>query len=583
MANTVTVEVKADTKKAQSNIGKFGSKVKNAAPQIAVASAALAGASAMAVKLGDEFIEATRIIAAGTGASGDDLKDLEKSFKNVFKNVPADSKDVATALADLNTELGLTGKQLESAAEQFLNMSRIMGADASTSIQEVSDVMKLFGVEASEVNLILDKFAVVSQASGVPIDNLAKTVRKFSPALINIGFELDEVVTLFAHLTANGIEAKTAMPALSAALAKLGNEGATDLKGALEGLVTQIQDTTDSTESLNLANKYFGTTGGAMFMTAIKNGAFSVDAYDDILAEASGTLEQLSKDHMTAGEKVDIFKNKLKAIVAPTAIYLAQIGYIVAAIPALVSGIMYLTKVTWIQTAAQTALNIALSPITLIILGIIAVIALIVLAIIHWDEIMLALTKTLEFLKEKWAIVWDWMKNKFTDVMGFIQRIYNSKLGWILPGGALIKAFIFLKDNWRKLWDDMLSIIENILDKIEKAVGGVTGAIDKVKSFNPFTAGVPDWIPGFGGDKNILPNIPKMAQGGIVTKPTVAMLGERGREAVIPLNRAGGGGMGVNVTINGDVFGFDDFEDRVQEAVRDGARRGGFQGILSTA
>ena len=39
----------------------------------------------------------------------------------------------------------------------------------------------------------------------------------------------------------------------------------------------------------------------------------------------------------------------------------------------------------------------------------------------------------------------------------------------------------------------------------------------------------------------------------------------------------------VHVTIAGDVFGFDDFEDRIFEAVKDGARRGGFDGVLSTA
>jgi hypothetical protein len=44
-------------------------------------------------------------------------------------------------------------------------------------------------------------------------------------------------------------------------------------------------------------------------------------------------------------------------------------------------------------------------------------------------------------------------------------------------------------------------------------------------------------------------NIPAMANGGIVTGPTLALIGEAGPEAVIPLNRAGGMG-GNNVTIN---------------------------------
>lgn len=55
-------------------------------------------------------------------------------------------------------------------------------------------------------------------------------------------------------------------------------------------------------------------------------------------------------------------------------------------------------------------------------------------------------------------------------------------------------------------------------------------------------------------------SIPKLAEGGIVNGPTIAMIGEAGREAVVPLDRAGsmgfgGGGPTVNITINGDVSG----------------------------
>ncbi len=56
-------------------------------------------------------------------------------------------------------------------------------------------------------------------------------------------------------------------------------------------------------------------------------------------------------------------------------------------------------------------------------------------------------------------------------------------------------------------------------------------------------------IPGVGAIGGLLGNIPGLADGGIVTRPTLAMVGERGPEAVIPLNRANAmGGVTVNVT-----------------------------------
>ena len=51
-------------------------------------------------------------------------------------------------------------------------------------------------------------------------------------------------------------------------------------------------------------------------------------------------------------------------------------------------------------------------------------------------------------------------------------------------------------------------------------------------------------MPGIGGKGW---SIPKMARGGIVTRPTIALIGEAGPEAVVPLGASSGFG---NVTIN---------------------------------
>lgn len=63
--------------------------------------------------------------------------------------------------------------------------------------------------------------------------------------------------------------------------------------------------------------------------------------------------------------------------------------------------------------------------------------------------------------------------------------------------------------------------------------------------------------------------IPGLAEGGVVTKPTVAMIGERGPEAVVPLGR--GGGMGTTININNPVvreeFDIDRIVQRVSQAL----------------
>ena len=50
---------------------------------------------------------------------------------------------------------------------------------------------------------------------------------------------------------------------------------------------------------------------------------------------------------------------------------------------------------------------------------------------------------------------------------------------------------------------------------------------------------------------DILSGVPKLAAGGIVNKPTLAMIGEAGPEAVIPLRgRNAGMGATYNITVN---------------------------------
>ena len=62
---------------------------------------------------------------------------------------------------------------------------------------------------------------------------------------------------------------------------------------------------------------------------------------------------------------------------------------------------------------------------------------------------------------------------------------------------------------------------------------------------------LPSWLPGDLGGKGFeMPDIPMLANGGIVTGPTLALIGEAGPEAVIPLDRMGSMGGGSTVTIN---------------------------------
>lgn len=78
---------------------------------------------------------------------------------------------------------------------------------------------------------------------------------------------------------------------------------------------------------------------------------------------------------------------------------------------------------------------------------------------------------------------------------------------------------------------------------------------------------IPGWVPGIGGAGFDVPDIPMLAKGGIVNKPTLAMIGEAGPEAVVPLSGRRGAGMGttVNVVIS---TGASDLDELIRKRVK---------------
>jgi hypothetical protein len=85
--------------------------------------------------------------------------------------------------------------------------------------------------------------------------------------------------------------------------------------------------------------------------------------------------------------------------------------------------------------------------------------------------------------------------------------------------------------------------------------------------------------------------VPALSSGGIVTKPTMALIGESGPEAVIPLTRRGrgfdpdAGGIVVNVTVTGNTIMGDRDADalgrRVAQSITDQLRRAGVRPAFS--
>jgi len=86
--------------------------------------------------------------------------------------------------------------------------------------------------------------------------------------------------------------------------------------------------------------------------------------------------------------------------------------------------------------------------------------------------------------------------------------------------------------------------------------------------------GLTDLIPSAPKPLPSMPNIPRMAEGGIVSSPTLALIGEAGPEAVVPLDRMNTGG-GVTINVTGGLATSAEIGESVVNALRAYSRSAG--------
>ncbi|WP_125121746.1 hypothetical protein [Streptococcus intermedius] len=145
-----------------------------------------------------------------------------------------------------------------------------------------------------------------------------------------------------------------------------------------------------------------------------------------------------------------------------------------------------------------------------------------------------------------------WFGQRWSDVtaaLGNVASWFGSIFGQAYS--AVQSAFSSIGSFFSGIWDTVQSIFVNAGQAVGDAVGGAfSGAVNAVlETIEDVVNGFIDMINGVIGIINKLPGVslgyidnvylPRLARGGIVDSPTVAMIGEAGKEAVVPLENTG--------------------------------------------
>lgn len=577
-ATDYLIKVLADTSGADSKLQTFS---KNAAFIGAGFAAAGAAAAAGLYQIGATFDDVTDTIRTGTGATGDVLDGLVDTAEIVGKSVPASFEEIAPVVADLNTRLGLSGDVLETVASQYLEAGRILGQDVD--IQGTTAAFNAFGVEGEAVSGAMDTLFQISQATGVGLNELAAGAQANAPALQALGFGFEDAVSMVGLFDKAGLNSTQIMTSMSRGLVNLAKDGEQPAE-AYQRVIGELQgfiDAGDTASALDLAGQVFGTRGASQFVGALQSGVLNMNDLMAATGATGDTILGVGAETMDFAERWQMTMNTAMVALEPlaTAVFDALGDGLEAIMPMVQEFGGWLSENQWVIQAtavvigvlaaafiglsiATWALNSALllSPITWIILAIVALIAAVVALVMNWDQVVAWITEVwsgfiswitdvIDGFVQWWNGIWAEVGNFFTDLWeGFLNWVKDLWIGYATWLYGVLDGFVsFWSGIWdgiagvfRNVWEGLVGIVKGVWNGILGWIeGGVNGAINLI---NGMIDGVNAVGGAFGIRLEYIPNVrlPRLAEGGMTNGPTLALIGDNpgGRELVQPYEQA---------------------------------------------
>lgn len=230
------------------------------------------------------------------------------------------------------------------------------------------------------------------------------------------------------------------------------------------------------------------------------------------------------------------------------------------AILGIAGAVLFINGIIKVATILQLLWNIAMSlnPIGLIVLGILILIGIIILLIKNWDKVVKFLKKGWQLILAGIKLLWKGIKKYFSFWKGILDKVIGWVRGlWDKAKENFNKIIDFVKGLPKKIKDAASGMWDGIKNAFKSAINWLIGAWNNLSFTLPSVTVLGVTVGGFTLST---PNIPFLADGGIITGPTLAMLGEGGNdEAVIPLPRGlrdmnGGNNNPIVITADGTMF-----------------------------
>lgn len=492
------------------------------------AGAAVAGSlGALAVKSG-EAADDLSTLATVTGISVKQLQLYKAGADLVDVSVETIAKSQQKLTKSMSTASGGTGKQAEAFKKLGVSVTNTDGSLKSSDQVFNETIKALSGVENE------------TERNALAMTLMGKSAMELNPLIEDGGKTYEQLAKTMAENNLKFVDQET-------------------IDGA-----NRFNDALDTLKASGLATLQTLGTQLASYL------APAMEKIAGALEKVLGWLSQLSPQTLTI---IGIIASVI-AVIAPILLFLGKIAFAISSIMSLMA-----------------TLNISLAaiagPVGIVIAVIAALIAIGVLLYKNWDKIKAFAIKTWNAIKTAITTAVTNLKNNISNIFNAIKAnvvsIWNSikttisnvwnaiktKVSSTVNGikNTVTTVFNAVKSAVSTTWN---KIKEAITKPIEKAKDIVKSAIDKIKSIvNNAHLSLPHFkLPHFKIGKGTLPwgiggkgtppsiSVDWYAKGGIFDGASLIGVGEKGPEAVIPLDKLWtkmdkiAEGSGMNVVIN---------------------------------
>jgi phage-related minor tail protein len=429
---------------------------------------------------------------------GVNLIGRDVSASSAIKGVGDTAKTTSESIKDAGAKAGVAFAAISAGA---LLAAKSAAEDEQQTSQLVNTLKNVTGATDAQVKSVEDYINKTTLATGIADDKLRPAFQRLVQSTKDVG-EAQKLTNLAMEIaTAKHIDVQDAANAL--AKAHDGN------MGALKRLGVSLDASTIKSKDFGKAVEELGTQFKGSLEANAQTAAGKMEIMTNSLNEAKESIGYALLPALTS--LTGVFQ-KIAPFIQEHADLLGKAVLVVGALTGAVmlagAAVKAYETITKAMAIAQTLLNAVMSanPIGLVVIAIAALTAALILAYQHSETFRNIITGAFDAVKDAASAVAKAVSFAFNAALGGIKTEINAVIA-----------------------------MANLA----------------IRALNSIHINIPSWIPGLGG-KSFgidLPTIPMLADGGIVTKPTLAMIGEAGAEAVVPLSKGGFGG-GINVTVN---------------------------------